>query len=316
MRLNRDRMEASFLGLAIGDALGAPVEFWARGSFPPVTGYRRGGFFDVAPGEWTDDTAMALCLARSLLECGKFDHRDQLERYLRWLERGEMSCRGKALGVGKTILRTLIRYRRTGRVYTDIDHERFSGNGSIMRLAPVAIFYADDVEKAVHYAALSSKTTHGSPIAVDACRLMAYILVQLYNGMGTKRLFSADFTDELTTFFSSEPLHPALQPIVEQHFRDKEAEHIKSTGYAVDTLEAALWSLHRTESFRDALLTAVNLGNDADTVGAVTGQLAGALYGRHAIPKAWEKTLCDSDTIRRIAETLAAHAIQSSEESL
>jgi ADP-ribosyl-[dinitrogen reductase] hydrolase len=249
---------------------------------------------------------MALCLAQSLLECGGFDPRDQLERYLRWLERGESSCRGKALGVGKTVLRTLIRYRRTGRVYTDIDHERFSGNGSIMRLAPVAIFYAEDIEKAVHYAALSSKTTHGSPIAVDACRLMAYILVQLYDGMGTKRLFSADFTDELTTFFSSEPLHPALQPIVEQHFRDKEAEHIKSTGYAVDTLEAALWSLFRTESFRDALLTAVNLGNDADTVGAVTGQLAGALYGVSAIPATWMEGLCKKELIATMANTLAS----------
>jgi ADP-ribosyl-[dinitrogen reductase] hydrolase len=107
-----------------------------------------------------------------------------------------------------------------------------------------------------------------------------------------------------------------LQTIVEQRFKDKEAEHIRSKGYAVDTLEAALWSLFRHDSFEATLLEAVNLGDDADTVGAVTGQLAGALYGRQAIPETWEKMLCNVDTIRRVAETLATQAIRSSEENL
>ena len=177
-----NRLKGCMLGLAIGDAMGAPVEFMKRGTFEPVTGYRSGGKFRLNAGEWTDDTAMALCLAQSLIDCKGFDPIDQLNKYLEWLDSGYMSCTGKMVGLGKTCWRSLVRYRRTGQPYTDIKHEKFSGNGSLMRLAPICIYYATDLDKAVHYAALSSKTTHGSPIAIDACRYFAYIVVHLLNG--------------------------------------------------------------------------------------------------------------------------------------
>ena len=189
MTFSDERINGAFLGLAIGDALGAPVEFMRRGTFPPVTGYRAGGKFGLQPGEWTDDTAMTLCLAQSLIERKGFDPTDQMRKYLLWLDEGYMSCRGKAVGIGKTVFRSLTRFRSRHEPYTSITHEKFSGNGSIMRLAPVAIFYADDIEKAVRYAGLSSKTTHGSPIAVDACRLMAYMLVRLFDGVDKAYFF-------------------------------------------------------------------------------------------------------------------------------
>ena len=109
--------------------MGAPVEFCRRGSFVPVTEYRSGGKFRLRAGEWTDDTAMALCLAQSLIDSDGFDPKDQLDKYLRWIDTGYMSCAGKAVGLGKTIMRSLIRYRRKGQTYADIKHEKFSGNG-------------------------------------------------------------------------------------------------------------------------------------------------------------------------------------------
>jgi ADP-ribosyl-[dinitrogen reductase] hydrolase len=287
MRIKEYRLKGCMLGLAIGDAMGAPVEFMQRGTFKPVSGYRSGGKFRLNAGEWTDDTAMALCLAQSLLDCQGFDPADQLEKYLLWMHEGYMSCTGKMVGLGKTCMRTLIRYRRTRQHYTDITHEKFSGNGSLMRLAPVCIYYVNDIKTAVNYAALSSKTTHGSPIAVDACRYFSYILVSLFNGMEKEMLFSDAFKINVRLFFKNEPLHPALNHIVAGEYQNKKEDDISSSGYVIDSLEAALWSFYHTSTFKDAVLKAVNLGDDTDTVGAITGQLAGACYGMPAIPEEW-----------------------------
>jgi ADP-ribosylglycohydrolase len=304
MRYDKNRLKGAFLGLAIGDAMGAPVEFMKRGTYEPVTGYRSGGKFRLNAGEWTDDTAMALCLAQSLLDCQGFDPVDQLEKYLLWMHEGYMSCTGKMVGLGKTCMRTLVRYRRTRLSYTDITHEKFSGNGSLMRLAPICMYYANDIEKAVDYAALSSKTTHGSPIAVDACRYFSYMLVSLFNGMEKEMLFSDAFEIKVRAFFKNEPLHPALDPIVAGEYQNKKEEEISNSGYVIDSLESALWSFYHTSTFKDAVLKAVNLGDDADTVGAITGQLAGACYGMHTIPDVWILELARKDDLLDMANRL------------
>ena len=195
-----------------------------------------------------------------------------------------MSCTGKDVGLGRTVMRSLIRYRRTGQAYTDIKHEKFSGNGSLMRLAPVCIYYADTLDQAVYYAALSSRTTHGSPIAVDSCRYFAYILVHLLGGTDKDIIFSDKFRSDLYTYFSDEPLHSELKTIIVGDFMTMSEEEIQSSGYAIHSLEAALWSFYHTNTFEEAILKSVNLGDDADTVGAITGQLAGAYYGVDGIP--------------------------------
>ena len=210
--LQKNRQEGSLLGLAIGDAMGAPVEFKQRGTFEPVTTYRSGGKFRLKAGEWTDDTAMALCLAKSLLESKGFDPIDQLDKYVAWMYEGYMSCTGKSIGLGKTCQRSLIRYGRTKHSCTDLKHEKFSGNGSLMRLAPICIYYADNIDEAVQYAALSSKTTHASPIAVDCCRYMAYVILHLFVAEDKNEIFSQKFREKVHVYLSDDPLHETLKP--------------------------------------------------------------------------------------------------------
>ena len=304
MPTKQNKQKGSILGLAIGDAMGAPVEFCRRGSFVPVTEYRSGGKFRLRAGEWTDDTAMALCLAQSLIDSDGFDPKDQLDKYLRWIDTGYMSCTGKAVGLGKTVMRSLIRYRRTGQAYTDIKHEKFSGNGSLMRLAPVCIYYADTLDQAIYYAALSSKTTHGSPIAVDSCRYFAYIVVHLLNGVDKDMIFSDRFKSGLYRYFDKEPLHRELDSIVKGDFMTKREDEIRSTGYVIHSLEASLWSFYHTDTFEDAILKSVNLGDDADTVGAITGQLVGAFYGSGGIPGEWVGCLSKLELIKSIQDKL------------
>ena len=304
MLTKSDREVGTLLGLAIGDAMGAPVEFCRRGKFAPVTEYRAGGKFRLQAGEWTDDTSMALCLAQSLIHQDGFDPIDQLENYLKWLDIGYMSCTGKAFGIGKVVIMSLGRYMKTGDPYTDIKQERFSGNGSLMRLAPVSIYYSNDLDKAVSYAALSSATTHGSPISIDCCRYLAYLQVHLFNGVDKETLFSEEFTQELYLYFEETPLHVELNSIINGIYKSKSIDEISSSGYAVFSLEAALWSFYHTNSFESAILKAVNLGDDADTIGAITGQLAGAYYGTKGIPNNWISDLSMADNIISIANSL------------
>jgi ADP-ribosylglycohydrolase len=292
------------LGLAIGDAMGAPVEFKKRGTFEPATEYRSGGKFRLNAGEWTDDTAMSLCLAQSLIECKGFDPIDQLNKYLQWIDTGYMSCTGKMIGLGKTVMRSLIRYRRTGQPYTDIKHEKFSGNGSLMRLAPICMYYSDNLDEAVHYAALSSKTTHGSPIAVDSCRYFTYIVVHLLNGVEKDVVFSEKFTSGVYRYFDEEPLHRELDSIIKCEYISKSDDEIQSSGYAIHSLEAALWSFYHTDTFEEAILKSVNLGDDADTVGAITGQLAGGFYGRDGVSDELLNGLSHLELIEEVSESL------------
>jgi len=167
----RERYEGALLGLAAGDALGTTLEFKPPGSFTPLADMVGGGPFQLRPGQWTDDTSMALCLASSLVETGRFDPRDQMDRYVRWYREGYLSSTGRCFDIGNTVRAALERYAQTGDPYAGSTHPMSAGNGSIMRLAPVPLFFANDPSMAIAMAAASSRTTHGVTAAVDACRL-------------------------------------------------------------------------------------------------------------------------------------------------
>jgi len=166
------RFRGGLLGLAVGDALGAPVEFEPPGSFPPIMGYRGGGPFNLGAGDWTDDTSLALCLAESLIERRGFDPRDQAERYVRWWKEGHMSCTGNCFDIGNTTKGSLQRFIDTGDPYSGPTDPGKASNGSLMRLAPVPLFFHASLAEAVEYSGLSSKTTHGAAGAVDSCRYL------------------------------------------------------------------------------------------------------------------------------------------------
>jgi len=283
------------LGLAVGDALGAPVEFCRRDTFEPVTEMRAGGQFKLPAGAWTDDTAMALSLADSLLANGSLACSDLLDRFIRWAEKGENSSTGVAVGIGQNTLRTLGNYRRTGAVKATRFGAKADGNGAIMRLAPVPIFYWKDPLRAQQIAVEQSQATHCSPLSDEACAYLALVLARLIAGQ--------DWNDALAVDLAA-GCSPEMQQIVSRTWEHKARQEIQSSGYVIHTLEAALWSVASTSSFEEALLLAVNLGDDADTVGAVTGQLAGALYGVEEVPSAWLTELQGIEGITARAEEL------------
>ncbi len=293
-----DRARGSLLGLAAGDAVGTTVEFSWRGTFPEVTDMVGGGPFGLQPGEWTDDTSMALCLATSLLESDGFDARDQMDRYLRWRDAGYLSSNGHCFDIGSTVNDALRRYETTGEPLSGSTDRHAAGNGSIMRLAPVPLFYWPDEAATVAYSGASSPTTHGAAECVDACRYLGLVLWRALGGASREAMLApppAGLVEE-----------PAIRAIAAGGYQDKTEREIRGTGYVVDSLEAALWCFATTNSFENAVLRATNLGDDADTTAAVCGQVAGAFYGEAGIPAPWLARLVMAGEIRQLADDLLA----------
>ena len=293
------RYRGCLLGLACGDAVGTTVEFQPRGTFARVTDMVGGGPFHLQPGQWTDDTSMALCLAESLVERKGFDARDQMERYCRWSKEGYLSSTGARFDIGRTVADALSRYRATGEPFSGSDDPLDAGNGSLMRLAPVALYYAPDRDVAVRYAAESSRTTHGCDEAVDACRYFAGLLVRALAGVGKDELLAEDAGS-----FGDRPLAPAIAAIARGEYREKTADDIHGGGYVVHSLEAALWCFWQAQDYEEAILTAANLGEDADTTAAICGQIAGAFHGVDAIPAGWIEKLTMRERIEELADGL------------
>ena len=295
------------LGLATGDAVGTTVEFEARGSFPPVTDMVGGGPFSLQPGEWTDDTSLALCLGQSLIDCRGFDPVDQLKNYLCWWRSGYLSSTGRCFDIGNTTRSALSRFAATGEAYCGSTEAFAAGNGSIMRLAPVPMFYCAEPAEALAKCALSSRTTHGALAAVDACRYLGALLLGALVGVDKATLLASRYSP-VPGYWERHPLTAEVDAVAAGSFQRKTEREIRGSGYAVQSLEAALWAFAGTDSFASGCLAAVNLGDDADTTAAVYGQLAGAYYGRQGIPKAWRGKLVQHDMIESLALQLHAAA--------
>ena len=299
----RNRYVGAMLGLAVGDALGTTLEFQSPGSFRPITDMVGGGPFGLKPGQWTDDTSMALCLAESLLECNGFDGRDQLVRYVRWKNDGHWSSTGRCFDIGGVVSRALHTFAKTGASFCGPREESTAGNGSLMRLAPVPLFFAPDAELAIRMSADSSRTTHGTPMAVDACRYFAGLIVGALAGVSKHELLSPLYSPVLV-LWAREPLHHAIADVAAGSFKEKRPPQIAGTGFVVKSLEAALWAFASTDEFKRGALAAVNLGDDADTTGAIFGQIAGAFYGVESIPDGWRTKTAMADEIIAMAERL------------
>lgn len=285
--MNNHRRGA-LIGLAVGDALGAAVEFQSPGSFPLVTDYRSGGPHGLQAGEWTDDTSMALALADSLGSVG-WDLQDQTRRYVAWWKTGRYSVTGKCRDIGMATRAALGRFVVTGDAGTSGDRaEQSSGNGSIMRLAPVPIrylhLYPQQIPELAQLAADSSLPTHASDQCLSACRYMGVVLAALMHGEDRSAVLSPDWPP-LEQLHRAAPLHPLILEVATGSFRSRQPPVIKGSGWVVKSLEAALWAFHDAVDFREAVLRAVNLGDDADTTGAICGQFAGAYWGESAIPE-------------------------------
>ena len=302
-----DRYRGGLLGLAAGDALGTTLEFQSPGSFMPITDMVGGGPFGLEPGQWTDDTSMALCLTESLVEKGGFDPHDQMSRYCRWWRHGYLSCTGACFDIGGTTSAALAAFERTGNPWSGSTEPSRAGNGSLMRLVPVPLAFARDPEQAIAMAGESSRTTHGARECMDACRYFAGLLSGAVAGVAKEELLGLHYSP-VPGLWEREPLSPKVSAVAAGSFKMKGPPAIKGTGYVVDCLEAALWAFHNSRSFREGALLAVNLGDDADTTGAVYGQLAGVFYGATGIPAEWVELVAKRDLLVNLADRLFALA--------
>lgn len=290
-----DRYRGSLLGLACGDAVGTTVEFMPRGTFTPLSDMVGGGPFNLKPGQWTDDTSMALCLAESLLRKGGFDAADQMGRYLNWWKWGYLSSTGDCFDIGMTVRTALAAFEAHGDPFAGSIEPFSAGNGSMMRLAPVVLFYFPDLQRVDDFSRQSSRTTHGAQEAIECCVVLARAISSALDGATKTHLLNV----------SCEGLSaPKVTAIAQGEYCNKPRAQITGSGYAVASLEAALWCIQHTDSFADAVLTAANLGDDADTTAAIVGQLAGAFYGVQGIPSGWLEKLCMRDDIEAMADAL------------
>lgn len=299
----QDKQRGCLIGLAVGDALGAAVEFRSPGSFPPVTCYRDGGPHNLDAGQWTDDTSMALALADSL---GRgWSLKDQMEQYVRWYEDGEYSVNGRCFDIGCTTRTALEGYMSGESVhFCGPSSPEYSGNGSIMRLAPVPMKYGS-LYRDGNFLGLarlggeSSLPTHGSNQCISACEYLTMVLAALMSGETRENVLDPEWP---TLKNIESDLDPLVLNVAKGSFRT--SGKIKGSGWVIACLEAALWAFHDAKNFEEAVLKAVNLGDDADTTGAVCGQLAGAFWGESGIPESLRSGLARMDMIERAISSL------------
>ncbi|CAF0835890.1 unnamed protein product [Adineta ricciae] len=313
------RFIGSIFGLAVGDALGARVEFRPYEYLVnnPVKDMKGGGTWGLEAGQWTDDTSMALCLAASLITKRCYDPYDQMVRYKWWYRFGYLSSTGKCFDIGNATRDAIETFVNRQRELTksanfqgsDVDSLEWAhvqarsnfeidcsspgvaGNGALMRLAPVPLFFFKHPQLAVEYAGRSARLTHGDTKAVDACRYYAALIVAAVNNATKDELLSDQFYEKHKTWFSSDDLCREVLEIAHGSYRNKKGYKggIRGKGYIVSALQAALWAFWSTKDFEDGALAAVNLGDDTDTTAAIYGQLAGAHYGYDQLPEKWTK---------------------------
>ncbi|MEM7184030.1 MAG: ADP-ribosylglycohydrolase family protein [Spirochaetota bacterium] len=297
-----ERVQGALLGLAVGDALGTTLEFSAPGTFEKITGIVGGGPFHLQAGEWTDDTSMALCLADSLISCEGFDPVDQMKRYSRWYKQGYLSSNGWCFDIGNATRTSLELFQKTNQPYAGSLSPSQAGNGSLMRLAPVPIYYHRDLQKTIEYSLHSSRTTHGTLACLDACRIFGFMIGKALQGYTKNEVL--DSLEPLQEYWQENPLSRDIAKVYQGSYKSLQPPEIQGSGYVVKSLEAALWAFCQTDSFSEGALLAVNLGDDADTTGAIYGQIAGAHYGVAEIPQDWLEKIKYRDKILEFAEKL------------
>ena len=278
----RDRFQGALLGLAAGDAVAAPTQYRRPGRFTPVGDMIGGGPFDLPRGGWSDDTAMALCLAESLLECGGFDAADQVARYRRWQQDGHLSATGQCVGITAGTARALARARWRRQPFSGSHDPLLQDPEPLSRVAPVPMFFFARGTAAGERSAEAARTTSQSPRVLAACRALGEALHAALSGQSKAAILAVG---------------------------GREADPGSATDTAPGALAAVLEAFRGTHNFRDAVLTAANLGGNSDVVASVTGALAGAHYTAGGIPTLWRNSLMKKQLIEAVADKLLAHAV-------
>lgn len=288
-----DKAKGLLMGLAVGDAVGTTLEFQARDS-SHIYDMVGGGPFNLKAGEWTDDTSMALCLAETYIEKNCCDMDFFREKLISWYKTGHNSSNGVCFDIGNTTRYALEQVIKHGPDWLGNNSPETAGNAALIRHAPVAIFRRKYFIDGWRDASIQSMSTHCAPESIDCCQYINVILHYLLNGFGKNEGFSPHKI----------PFLVRVLIINAGEYKEKHRDQIRSSGYVIDTLEAALWAVWHTDNFKDAILLAANLADDADSVAATAGQLAGALYGLSGIPAEWVDKIVDKDRILSMAEEL------------
>lgn len=310
--LTQDNVKSALLGLAVGDALGVPVEFCSRDELKrnPVTGMRSKGVWQQPAGTWSDDTSLTIAAMESIARLKKFDANDIMKNFVRWLKEDEFNANDNTFDCGNTTGAAINNF-----IYGDppsacgLKDERSNGNGSLMRILP-AVFFAykkaatiDDALAIVHEL---SSLTHAHEISQMGCGIYYFVAAQILDG--NESLIDAVNTglQQAKDFYAAQDKFAYASKVYERLFKADFAalpeDEIKSYGYIVPTLEAALWCLLNTDNYKSLVLTAVNLGKDTDTVGAIAGGIGGLYYGAKQIPYEWLEILKKRDYLENIAE--------------
>lgn len=285
------------LGAACGDAFGAVLEFQPRDDENILTDMSSGGIHHVSKGEWTDDTAMLLCLMQSLIDKG-FDLHDQTNNYIKWYKEGFMSTRKHIFDIGITT-RIALDFYIKNKEFRDTTDEKNSGNGSIMRLAPIPIYFKD-YQETLYYAEKSSIPTHQSDLSKDGCLLLA-ALINLIVHSNIKDKKELLFSEKIKSIpFKTEQ----FKNVVTFDFLNLSYDNIPNSGFVLDTLISAIWCFYHTDNYKDSIIKSANLGGDSDTIACVCGQLSGAFYGFNDIPKIWLKFLHSNEIIFNMTKEL------------
>jgi len=282
----RERFLGALLGLAVGDAVAAATQYRRPGRFAPVGDLLGGGPFDLPRGAWSDDTAMALCLAESLTECERFDPHDQVARYLRWQQEGHLSSTGECLGITAGTARALARAQWRRQAFSGSHDPEMLDPEALSRVAPVVMYFFADPQLAEQQAAEAARTTSQAPAVLASCRTLARALHAALSGQPRSAVLA------------QAPGHARSAPVA-----------ATAGASAPEALAAAVEVFADTRNFRDAVLAAANLGGNSDVIAAVTGALAGAHYTASSIPTLWRNSLMKRQLIEGFADRLLAHAL-------
>ncbi len=306
-----DRYRGLVRGFALGDALAAPVQHRRPGTFTPVGDLLGGGPYELPRGAWSDDTAVALHLAESLLAHADFDGRDFVSRLARWQRDGEGAATRQCLGITATMAKSLAQAQWNDNPYVGSHDPVRVDRESLPRAGIAAAAALDDPERAIALAAEVSRLTHQAPIVLDACRYYAALVVGALQGLPKDELLSPRYTP-VAGVWDRKPLKREIALVAEGSWRDVDRDGppvMLAAGTVVDALKLAMWALHRGGNYRDTVLSVVNLGLDADINATLAGQLAGAFYGATALPGHWVASLVDVRRIDAIADRLLTAAL-------
>lgn len=298
------------MGLCVGDALGVPVEFYSRKDLDenPVTDMRSYGSHNQPKGTWSDDTSMTLCLMQSLLN--GLNYYDIAKKFHMWLMEGYMTPYGRTFDNGIATFKALLNFEKgIEPLKCGGTSEDDNGNGSLMRILPMAFYLKNMDENKFNIIKNVSSITHAHPRSFIACCIYVETAIQLINGLSLDSAFEQAKEKTYNFFKDNENCYEEIKMyknilLDSKGYKNKKRENIKSSGYVVDTLDSCMWCLFCSDSYKTAVLNAVNLGDDTDTVGAVTGGLAGIIYGYEAIPKQWLNVIAKKEEIETLCNCL------------